>query len=42
MTKKELKAKSLDLLYKLEDKTGYKNDDLGKAINLLQNYKEGK
>lgn len=38
-TKEELLEEAVGLLYILEDKTGYKNDNLGKAINLLQSYK---
>ena len=35
-TKKEILSEALDLLYTLEDKTQYENQELGEAINILQ------
>lgn len=36
-TPKELLCDALNILYTLEDQTHYENQDVGEAINLLQN-----
>jgi hypothetical protein len=35
-TKEEILSQALDLLYTLEDRTQYENQELGEAIDILQ------